>query len=302
MHLFQVLLAVSVLLYSLYDSAWFSLYWKVVLGYFLLKACFWNRNKFNTTRRMIQIATWGDHVSPLGHALLSLNVTKALQHINSLKVSGRTVTLTDVLLKALGNVMEKYPDLKGNIVLGMFFPAKTTNVAVIVANSSVEGDTTIEMEAPNKQSIPEIAEKRVSKTIEINKRNAAGSTQGYPGFYAYIPSSLLSILVSLQEFCLSLSIAFGLNVSSPQVLLTEVGYVGEMSAMMSPPPLFKGALVLTPSTVTEEVVIDERDSPAIAQVIKLGVNFDYRFFSNSRDMHFLQELKEQVEGLRSLLD
>jgi hypothetical protein len=93
-----------------------------------------------------------------------------------------------------------------------------------------------------------------------------------------------------------------MNTKPAQALLTEVGYVGEMTALMSPPPLFKGALVLTPSTVSDEVVIDERDSPAIAQVIKLGINFDYRFISHPRSLLFLQQLKTQVEGLRDLLD
>lgn len=301
MHLFQVLFLATVLIYSFYDSTLLWLYCKVVGCYFALKLCYSNRSKFNSTRRMIQIATFGDHSGPIAHAALSLNVTKAVQYINSMKVSGRAVTLTDVLLKAVGKVIEENADLKGNLVFGMFFPAKTANVALLVSETQVEGDTTIDIDTPGKRSIPEIADQRAQKTVEMNKRNAS-STQGFPGFYVYIPSSLLSLVVSLQEFWLSVSIALGMNTKPAQALLTEVGYVGEMTALMSPPPLFKGALVLTPSTVSDEVVIDERDSPAIAQVIKLGINFDYRFISHPRSLLFLQQLKTQVEGLRDLLD
>jgi len=300
MHLFQVLFLVSVLLYSCYDSALLSLYWKVVAGYFALKFCFLNRSKFNSTRRMIQIATFGDHSSPMTHAVLSVNVTKAVQYVNSMKVSGRAVSLTDVLLKAVGKVVEENTDLKGNLVFGLFFPSKTANVALLVSDSPVEGDPTIHIDAPGSRSVPEIADQRVQRTIEMNKRNSS-STQGFPGFYAYLPSSILSLVVSFQEFWLCVGIALG-RTRPVQALLTEVGYVGEMMALMSPPPLFKGALVLTPSTVAEEVVVDERDSPAIAQVIKLGVNFDYRYISHPRSLQFLQQLKTQVEGLRDLLD
>lgn len=297
MHLLQVVFILSALLYSLYDGEWFAIFWKVVAGYFLLKLVYLNRNRFNSTRRMIQIATWSDTNSAFGRAVLNINVTKAQQYLASLQISSTPATLTDILTKAVILAVHETPDLRGNMAFGLFYPCDDITISLLLSNPTVEGNNIVSFTETPKSSIRQIAASRGIRTTEANQRNAT-VTQGFPGVLSGVPTSLMSLYVSLMEFVFSLRVPFRFGAGLSQVLLSEVGYVGEMVALMAPPPHFRGPLTICASQPTDEVVIDESNSPAIAQVVKLGISIDYRYITHKNSLRFLQRIKDYVESGR----
>lgn len=113
---------------------------------FALRALYraWVGPAWMSSRQKFAIASWNPPMEGNMQGALTLDATKALEWIQRCRAaageSGAKVTLTHVIIKAVGLGLRACPQINGRIVLGEFLPAGSVDVGCLVALDRVEAN------------------------------------------------------------------------------------------------------------------------------------------------------------------
>jgi pyruvate dehydrogenase E2 component (dihydrolipoamide acetyltransferase) len=88
-----------------------------------------------STRRKLTIASYAAPAEGVIHGTLTVDVTHAMDYLRKKREAnpeGPKVTLTALILKAIGVGMRACPDINGHIAFGEFIPSPTVDISALV--------------------------------------------------------------------------------------------------------------------------------------------------------------------------
>jgi hypothetical protein len=102
----------------------------------------WVGPSWMSSRQKLSIASWDPPMEGNIHGAVTLDCTPVLKWIDRVRdATGDKVTLTHVVIKAVGLALRACPQLNGRVVLGEFVPAGSVDVGCLVALERSEGET-----------------------------------------------------------------------------------------------------------------------------------------------------------------
>jgi hypothetical protein len=104
---------------SLHNLKFWIIYILLIGIYFYLTQIKYFKSAFQSIRRKLIIATWGQNNDPQIYAKVNLDITKMDEYLaEKSKSTGDKITLTIFIIKLMGIVLKKYPQLYGCIKFG----------------------------------------------------------------------------------------------------------------------------------------------------------------------------------------
>ncbi|MBF0118597.1 MAG: 2-oxo acid dehydrogenase subunit E2 [Desulfobacterales bacterium] len=248
------------------------------------------------TRRKLAIATWRSPREGNIYGKIELDATNAQAYINyHRKVSGKRVTITHLIGKAIAKALKQAPTLNGRIVFGRFIPHKTVDVTFLV---SLEGGSDLakaKIIDADKKSTVQISEELQEKSIKLHR----GQDQEFEkakGVLRILPTWILRPIIWVTGF---LSGGLGLKVKSlglepfpfGSCIITSLGMFGIDEGFAPPTPFARVPLYVLVGSI--------RDIPAVVNgqivvrpYITLSATIDHRFI----DGHQLTVLSSIIKN------
>ena len=101
---------------------------------------YFNWQSHMSTRRKLMISTWNAPSEGNIYGLLEIDMTKTLPYINKKrKELGEKITVTHLVIKAVGCLLKDTPNVNGRLVFGRYYHAKSADVGCLVAIDTPQG-------------------------------------------------------------------------------------------------------------------------------------------------------------------
>jgi len=239
--------------------------------------------------RRIALGTWRTAYDPSVYGSLKLEMAPVLSYIDAFRErTGRRLTLTHVLVKAVALTLAEMPDANAILRWKRIYLRKDIGVFFQVAMKDEEtgeidlsGVTIHDAGSKSLLDILDETESRVAK-VRAHKDKDLEQTRST---FKRIPYVLLGPMLSLIGFlCYTLNLdlrKFGIPKDTfGSVMITNVGSLGLEEAYVPLVPYSRVPLLVAVGKVVEEPVV--RDGQlAIAQTMKLFATFDHRILDGS---------------------
>ena len=261
---------------------------------------------YNSSRKKVALVTWGEPYGPEIYSSLRVRFSNALHFISDAKsISGKHVTPTHLVAKAMAEVLKAFPKLNTKLAFGSLVPYDTVDVSCLVSMDEGSDLGFVCFRSAGEKTVSEIAaesESRVSsvKTGEEKKKfKKAGSP------FVLLPTCLGGVLI---EVCSWLSVPLGLDLSfigiqrhpcGPAVI-TNIGVMGAELIYAPFPTMLRLPVIIVMHTIKDEVVV-ENGQPAIDKIIDLAITIDHRFVDGQEAMQALDLLKQILEHPQDFL-
>lgn len=120
MNAILVIFYISFMIYSsIYNLRFLIIYFGLIILYSYLSQFVFYKNVTNSTRRKIQIATWGKSYDPQTYSKVKIDITKIEPYLEKKSQEiGEKLTLTMFAIKLMSLVLKRYPDMCGFIKHG----------------------------------------------------------------------------------------------------------------------------------------------------------------------------------------
>lgn len=239
------------------------------------------RAKKLSSWRKVAIGTWRTVGDPSVYGTMEVDAGRALEYVAALRErTGKRVTLTHVVGKALALVFARYPDLNCVLRFGRLYPRQTVDIFFQVASDSEGTDLSgMTVREADRKSVVEITEEMEERVSRI-KRREDKSFDRMKGLSGLLPGFLSRWLLDLSGFLL-----YTLNIWSPLLgaprdpfggaMVTNIGSLGLENAFAPLVPYSRVPFLLVVGSAAEKPVV--RDGQiAIARMLPLCVTFDHR--------------------------
>ncbi len=222
-----------------------------------------------------------------GHMIMDIDMTWAMQELSRLKILGHKVTVTSILLKAIGLAQQNHPLSRTE----MISPHKTVTYHNIVGGITVEralDNQPIvffgEIDTPHAKSIVEIAGTlKEYAEMSIEKSPHLSLQTMFANFPWFLRTAILAMGKSFPALRLKCQRAtFG---------LTTLGKYG-VSSILSPCICTSTFAV---GAIEERLVVRDRDVE-ICPEMTLSYNFDQRVLDPNSAGKFVSEVRMLLEG------
>lgn len=156
--------------------------------------------KTNTSKRKFYLISW---VHPFdSQILLSLKVdiTKVKQFLEKYNEEHKTdIHFTVFLIKILGKVFHKYPNINGNVLFGKFFPKQNVDISCLISTDNGTNTEIITVRDADKIALEEIRDKVYEKK-EIIDKNMDLNLNRKKFFLNFLPTFLLTYFLSMVSY------------------------------------------------------------------------------------------------------
>jgi pyruvate dehydrogenase E2 component (dihydrolipoamide acetyltransferase) len=234
--------------------------------------------------RRIAIGTWSTTKDPSVYGQIALRADKLLAYIEALKQrSGRRITLSHVMAKAVGIVLHEMPDANAILRFNKIYLRKDIGVFFQVA---LEDPTSGEIDLSgatifdtHKKTVVEIVdefERKVNAVRSLKDKSLEKTRSTFKSIPAFMLGWILDIM-SLFLYTLNIDMrAVGLP-RDPfgSVMITNVGSLGLEEAYVPLVPYSKVPLLLALAALKEEAVVDH-GVISVARVLRVCATFDHR--------------------------
>lgn len=257
------------------------------------------KTKLSTFRR-IALGTWRTVGDPSVYGTMTLRVDDALRYIEAFrKATGKRVTLTHLMCKAMGGVYQRMPDANsilrfGRIYLrariGVFFQAVLEDPRT--GEYDLSGLTILD---PEKKSLSEIVaefEERVEKVRTGKDRELEQSRS----IFKRLPFWLLRPVLDLMGF-----LTLGLNLDLRRfgvpkdpfgsLMITNIGSLGIDEAYVPLVPYSRVPLLIAMGAVQEVPIVHDGEI-TVGKVMRLNVTFDHRVIDGAHAAIMAKTLKD----------
>jgi len=239
--------------------------------------------------RRIALGTWRTAYDPSVYGSLKLEMGPALDYIDAFRErTGRRLTLTHVLVKAVALTMEKMPDANAILRWNRIYLRKDIGIFFQVAMKDEEtgeidlsGVTIHDAAGKSLLDILDETEARVAK-VRAHKDKDLEQTRST---FKRIPYFLLGpVLNTIGFLCYTLNLdlsAFGVPRDTfGSVMITNVGSLGLEEAYVPLVPYSRVPLLLAVGKVAHEPCVRDGEL-AITRTMKLFATFDHRILDGS---------------------
>ena len=253
-----------------------------------------------STFRKMALGTWQTAYDPTVYGSITLRMERALEYIDEFRArTGVRLTLTHMMAKAIGAVLEAMPDanaiLRWNRIylrerIGVFFQvvredAKTGEI-------DLSGTTIFD---PEKKSLAEIAGE-FARTAE-RVREGKDRTTRSRGLFRFVPYLLLGAFTKLISF-----LSYTLNLKLPgvpsdpfgSVMVTNIGSIGLDEAYAPLVPYSRVPMVVAMGAVRAEPVVEDGEVIA-GQVMQICASFDHRVLDGAHAAVMVKTIRAHFE-------
>lgn len=239
--------------------------------------------KLSTFRRMA-LGTWRTVGDPSVYGTVTLRVDDALRYVEAFRAAtGKRVTLTHLMCKAMGGVYRKMPDANAILRFGRIYLRDRVGVffqAVLEDPRTGEYDLSgLTIQDPDRKTLAQIVEEfeaRVEKVRAGKDRELEQSRS----IFRVLPMFLLRPVLDFMGF-----VSFGLNLDLRRfgipkdpfgsLMITNIGTLGIDEAYVPLVPYSRVPLLIAMGAV-QEVPIVKDGAITVGKVMRLNVTFDHR--------------------------
>ncbi|GLD99516.1 hypothetical protein PINS_up008242 [Pythium insidiosum] len=250
-------------------------------------------------RRKLMIATYGPPDSGVILGTLTLDMTKTKKYIDEKrKLSGEHITITHIVLRALGAALANAPSVNGHIVFGNYYPAPTVDVSCLVAIGGGKDLGVCRLPSVDKMSLKDVCHRlrgdatklRSGKDKEQEDRNKLMSL-----LPTYVIRPILN-LVGWLGGCLGLRIkAVGVEpYMFGSCLVTSVGMMGLELAFAPLSAYTQTPMLITVGAIKDAPVVED-GKIVIRPMLTLTTTIDHRYVDGSQAARMGHTLKKFIE-------
>mmetsp|Transcript_3790 Transcript_3790/g.4201 ORF Transcript_3790/g.4201 Transcript_3790/m.4201 type:complete len:308 (+) Transcript_3790:46-969(+) len=295
-------LTAAIVTYALYSILPAIIFWPVIIAFI---AFLW---RFTSTgmsvRQKIAISTWSAQSDSNIYTKLEIDCTNLLKYIKKYRdTTGKKVTATHVISKAVAHTIKTMPRFNGRILWGRYLPKKTADISIL---ATVEGGDNLvgvtisdldnkSMDAFIDEMTAHVTKLRAGKDKDFNKSvNLA----------RLLPTFLLRPVVHMGGFLAS---AVGLDLSAVgikrfpfgTVVVTNMGSMGIDEAYAPFSPFFHTPCVILVGAISDKVVAHEGEI-VIRPRMNLNVTLDHRYLDGFQAAKLGKLIRKYVEDPETL--
>lgn len=250
--------------------------------------------------RKMAIGTWRDAKDPSVYGCLEIRMDETLAYLEAFRAhTGKHLTLTHLMAKAVGKVLAEIPDANAILRFGTIYERETVDVFFQVAMEDPETKqidlSGVTIRDADKRTLVEIvddferAAAKVRAGKDAEKEATRSSFKAMPGFLAGFVLDLLSLVL----FTLNLDLRWAGLPKDPfgSAMVTNVGSLGLEEAYVPLVPYSKVPLLVAMGAVRKVPVVTNDDRVEIARVMKLFATFDHRILDGAHAAKMSKILK-----------
>jgi len=242
--------------------------------------------KYNSTRKRLNIATWDEPQDGIIQNKYQVDVSNINTFMAECKEKqGIKISLTHIVVKAIGEVLKAAPDINGKIVLGKYIPFDHANVCCLVDVQDGQDLAFFLVEDVDKLTIEDIAEEIDSKGRKI-KTLQDEHLKTRTNNMKYLPTFVMNVL---NYVLLIVTTWFGKEMKDGGIQAHPFGgavvsNVGIFGVKDGTAPVIAGGF--SPCTITINQIVDRpivKDGKiVIAPTVNINVSIDHRYLDGSR--------------------
>jgi pyruvate dehydrogenase E2 component (dihydrolipoamide acetyltransferase) len=253
--------------------------------------------------RRIAIGTWRTAYDPSVYGSMAVPMDEALRYLEDFRAkTGKRVTLSHMMAKAVAHVLEKMPDanavLRWNKIylrdrIGVFFQVAMTDADT--GEIDLSGATIMDA---NEKSLEEIVDEFAAKVNKV-RSGEDKELEGTRSTFKKIPFALLNTVLKAISFfsvTLNLDLRWAGIPKDPfgSVMITNVGSLGLEEAYVPLVPYSRVPLLVAMGAVQDEAVV--RDGQVVPEKrMHLFATFDHRVLDGSHAAVMCKELNRWFE-------
>jgi pyruvate/2-oxoglutarate dehydrogenase complex dihydrolipoamide acyltransferase (E2) component len=238
--------------------------------------------------RQMASATWHRANDPTIYGTLDLDATAAVAYAHKLsEQAGKRVTLTPIVVAALGRTLAKHPDCNAYIRLGRTYQRENIDIFVLVAVPPAAGQpgpvdlSGVKIERADKKTPLQIAEELEQRVTEVRGGHDPALDQVKRAF-KFLPPLLTKIGLKATEL---LQYELNLDLSSLGIprdsfgsaFVTNVGAIGPGVGHAFPPivPMTRLSMNVAMGALEDRPVVVD-GAVVVRPVLPLTATFDHR--------------------------
>ncbi|EGD76754.1 hypothetical protein PTSG_08106 [Salpingoeca rosetta] len=258
--------------------------------------------KFHNTRRKLMVSTWRSTAEGSIYGFTEVDATRLMPFLKEQSdKSGTKITITHAVIKAIGLVLKKTPEVNGRLVFGRYYPADTADVSCLVAMQGKEGfDLGL-------TKVPDADLKPLPDVAKCLRRNA-GSLRGGKDHYhearkpllSWVPAFLLEPLVVITGWLAALGITIrSIGVQGHPfgtAIITSVGMLGLDMCFVPHPPFARVPLLAMVGKLQDKPCIDKATGGVVSRpFIPVTFTVDHRFLDGQQGAVMAEHFKQILE-------
>ena len=233
------------------------------------------------SRRIIALGTWGSAGDPSVYGSIDIDAVPALEYIDKLRSkTGKHVTLSHFVGKALALTIAKHPEINCILRFGRFYPRKDIDVCYLVAadDSGQDLSGTIIREADKKSLLDYATE--MEANVEAIRKKGDPAFKKMKNTMKLVPGILAGMVIRFSELFM-----YALNLWTPllgtprdpfgSILITNIGSLGLDMAFAPLVPYSRVPILISIGAVRDMPVVRDNQI-VIGRMVRLTVTFDHR--------------------------
>jgi uncharacterized protein YneF (UPF0154 family) len=164
MNALRIILTLVLIVYLfLYDLSYLKFFFSIAIPYYLITQMLANP-KLNSPKMKAFISMWTHPSDPQIYGTMKMNITRATEYLKEYsQKTGVKVGFTVYMTKVFSKMLEKYPQINGNVIFGKFVPKSTIDISVMVSTEGGVETDMITVKNCDKLSLEEISKKLQEK-------------------------------------------------------------------------------------------------------------------------------------------
>jgi pyruvate/2-oxoglutarate dehydrogenase complex dihydrolipoamide acyltransferase (E2) component len=249
--------------------------------------------------RKVAMGTWAHPGDPQIYGTLDIDLTKAYAWRERLPPGSPKVTVTQMVGRAIGLAMARYPDLNGFVRFRKIYLRQSVDVAFLVSvphSSGREDLSSVRVAKVNEKSVTDIAAELAVKVERLRTKQDT-ELQKSTKLISLLPGFLVRFFLGLTAF-----LSYTLNLRFPGIpkdpfaacILTNVGMFGLDVAYAPLVPYSRAPIVLLVGQAKKRPVVVD-DQIAVREIVTLNATIDHRFCDGALLAKMVKVIRESFE-------
>lgn len=265
--------------------------------------------------RKLSLVTWKKANDPTAFGQFDFNVTQTLVFLEELNrlaqkhanQQGQTlpkITMTHLLVRMAGLMLETYPAINGIIKWGRIYLRNSIDVflQVAVPNKDTLRDNLsgAKISDANQKTVAQIAFELEHQAKKIRENKDILFSKNFQ-LAKMLPIFLLRFLVKIQSF-----LVYELGLHLPKIglindpfgslMITSVGSLGIPPALAPLVPISRCPLIICVGRVEKKPIVTTNDTIVAAPILSICCTLDHRFIDGLMGSRMFKLFKEMVEN------
>ncbi|RLN57396.1 hypothetical protein BBJ28_00002690 [Nothophytophthora sp. Chile5] len=255
-------------------------------------------------RRKMMISTFGAPDSGMILGTLQLDMTKTKKYIEERRKTPEChLTITHIVLRALGEALSKAPSVNGHLVFGNYYPAPTVDISCLVAVGSGKDLGVCRLPEVDKMSLQDVCNRVRGDATKIRGGKDKGQ-EDRNKIMSVLPTYIIRPMLNFFGW---LGSACGFRIAPVGVepymfgscMVTSVGMMGLDLAFSPITPYSQVPMLVTIGSIGDKAVVVD-GKVEVRSMLTLTTTIDHRFVDGSEAARMAKNLKMYVEDPTTL--